>query len=683
MANGEVADLTVLPEDQRVLSAAFVRRLVRGVERDENGNAVNPQPSGVRIKGLQVAEDLDLSNLDVTYPLELTDGQFDGRVNLQDAGLRSLRLDGCTFQQPVDARNLETRSDFSAIDSTFEDRLCLAGAEIKGDIWLQGVHLRSKTPVDRLAIAGPGFSKRVALDADGIVVGGEGNLNAVAGGRKFEAHGEVRLLGAKIGGTLDCTGSSFHNPKGVALGADAMEVGGSVFLKAQGKETRFEANGEVRLLGAKIGGSLECNGGTFQSLSGVAFIGDGIEVGGNVFLISRDSSTRFEANGEVRLPGAKIAGQLNCGGGWLKNSKGIALNADRIEVGGSVLLNARGMEAWFEANGEVRLLGAIIGGNLECIGGSIQNPDGIALGADNMRVSGSMLVRQNSGYITSCDGDVSLVGATVGSYFQWRDIVSKHGVDLSHASVVTLDLHSIAHPELWQLNGFLYQGLAEPEIAHGSELLTLLEKCDKGAYFPQPYRQLFRCLRDAGHAEEATNVAVEMRRQAFIHERKKLSDLKPRLWLLRSWFSELWEWILWLIGYGYRPWRAVGIAMTLWAVGSAIYTGIALGPFHDFMAPAEGDLLAAVQSNPNHNWREGGPPFVPWLYALDRFMPVVDLGQASFFRPKVSTGHTFLWIDAGWWLNSYDWLLIASGWVLSLLFAGSVSGLMRRIDSDA
>ena len=1007
VANGEVADLTVLPEDQRVLSAAFVRRLVRGVERDENGNAVEPQPSGVRVKGLRLVEDLDLSNIDVGYPVELTDGHFDGRVNLQDAGLRSLSLDRSTFKRPVDARNMETRSDFCAVEATFEDWLSLAGAEIQGDVWLQGAYVRSQTPVDRLAIAGPQLSEGVAIDADGIVVGGNLYMFAVAGGRRFEAAGQVRLLGAKIAGQfncigsliqntncdaliadgmeiggdmflaarnseirfeasgtvrlpgakiagqLNCNGGSFQNPEGVALSGDGMEIGGDMFLEARNKETRFEANGEVRLPGAKIAGVLSCNGGSFQNPGGIALnadrmevggtvylrgldketrfeangevrllgasirsnlectggsfqnpdghalcadgieiggdvylraldketrfeadgevrlpgakirgdlgctggsfrrpagkalVADRMEVGGGVFLLARDKENRFEANGEVRLlgakisgslectggsfhnpngnalstdgieiggsvhlraldretrfnangtvrlPGAKIAGVLSCNGGSFQNQGGIAIGADRMEVGGSVFLVAREKEIRFEANGEVRLLGSRIKSGLECTGGSFQNPNGNALSADgieiggdihlraldketkfeangivrlpgakiggdfrctggsfqnpggsaliadrievggnvfmramdeetmfesngqvrlhgakiggnlefiggniqnlggeslaatNLEVGGSLHVRKGFGNAPRFDGEVVLTSASFGSYFQWRDARGTHGVNLSHASAVTLDLNKIAHPEQWHLNGFRYQGLAEPEIADGEEIFTLLRKCEQGEYFPQPYRQLFRCLRDAGHAEEATNVAVAMRQEAFLHEREKLSKDQPRLWLLRSWFSEFWEWTLWLIGFGYRPWRAVGIALTLWAVGSLIYAWVAFGPFHDFMAPAEGDLLAVVQTNPSHDWRTGGPPFVSWLYALDRFMPIVDLGQASFFRPKMNTGHTLLGIDVGWWLNAYDWLLIASGWVLSLLFAGSVSGLMRKIDSDA
>ena len=70
----------------------------------------------------------------------------------------------------------------------------------------------------------------------------------------FTATGETRLLGATIGGDLDCTGGRFENPKGPALNADGIKVGGSVFMR-----NGFKAQGEIRLLSASVGNNLECD----------------------------------------------------------------------------------------------------------------------------------------------------------------------------------------------------------------------------------------------------------------------------------------------------------------------------------------------------------------------------------------------------------------------------------------
>ncbi len=87
---------------------------------------------------------------------------------------------------------------------------------------------------------------------------------------------------------------------------------------------------------------------------------DGISVKHGVFL-----TDGFTANGELRLSGAQIGGDLNCSGGIFRNELGDALHADGINVKGSVFL-----DDGFTAKGLVRLLAAQIGGQLGCSGGS-------------------------------------------------------------------------------------------------------------------------------------------------------------------------------------------------------------------------------------------------------------------------------------------------------------------------
>jgi hypothetical protein len=110
----------------------------------------------------------------------------------------------------------------------------------------------------------------------------------------------VRLVGADIGGNLDCGSGKFVKPNGYAHSADLVKVTGSVFLN-----NGFSAEGEVRLLGADIGGDLDCSGGKFMNLAGRALSADDAQVAGNVLL--RDG---FSAEGEVRLLGADIGGNL-------------------------------------------------------------------------------------------------------------------------------------------------------------------------------------------------------------------------------------------------------------------------------------------------------------------------------------------------------------------------------------
>ena len=103
------------------------------------------------------------------------------------------------------------------------------------------------------------------LAADGLTTTGGVNLR-----NGFSAEGEVRLLGASIGGNLDCVDGKFHNPGKYALSADGLTTKGGVMLR-----DGFSVEGEVRLRGASIGGNVDCAGGKFHNPGQCALHADG------------------------------------------------------------------------------------------------------------------------------------------------------------------------------------------------------------------------------------------------------------------------------------------------------------------------------------------------------------------------------------------------------------------------
>ena len=177
----------------------------------------------------------------------------------------------------------------------------LQRAEISGLLSFQQSHFLQGFKADSLTVTGDVFLRN---------------------GARFE--GEVCLLGAQTGGSLDCNGSHFTaGASGKALNADSLTVTGPVFLR---NGARFE--GEVCLLGAQTGGSLECDGSHFTAgASGKALNADGLTVTGPVFL--RDGA-RFEGtlsfvratleaaiqlwgsdfDGNIDFDGASIGGEL-------------------------------------------------------------------------------------------------------------------------------------------------------------------------------------------------------------------------------------------------------------------------------------------------------------------------------------------------------------------------------------
>ncbi|WP_326636310.1 hypothetical protein OIE67_02750 [Nonomuraea fuscirosea] len=251
-----------------------------------------------------------------------------------------------------------------------------------------------------------------ALIGDGMKVGGAAFLD-----KGFMAKGAVRLPGANIGGQLCCTGAQLRgtDTKGNAFIGDGMKVGGDVFL-----HKGIIANGTVRLFGADIGGQLSCTGAQLRGTDtkGNAFIGDRLNVVGNVLL-----DKEFSAEGAVRLFGADIGGQLSCTGAQLRgtDTKGNAFIGDRLNVVGNVLFDRDALlnrnvppDRGFTAKGAVRLFGADIGGQLSCTGAQLvgANSNGNALIGNGMKVGGDVLL--DNGFMAK--GAVRLRGMGIGGH---------------------------------------------------------------------------------------------------------------------------------------------------------------------------------------------------------------------------------------------------------------------------
>jgi len=378
---------------ERTIRASLIRWLC--VEQTARNRV---DPNGIRASGAKVLGKLDLSNVTVPFGLTLA-----GCRLMEDAYLISTSL-----------ADLDLRASW--VRCLIADRM-----SVKGGVFLSGgfrAEGEVRFPASQIGIdlscENSFFTNpsKVALNAGGMNVKGN-----VFFRQDFQVEGELHLSGAQIGSNLECDGATLKNAvglessgSGIALNADRVIVGGYVFLR-----NGFSAEGEVKLLNAEIGGSLECQGALLKNPSregapgsGTALIADGIRVKGNILL-----TNGFRAEGEVRLRGANIGGVLNCENGTFTNPSKMALDADRIQVAGYVFLRNG-----FTAEGEVKLLNAEIGSNLECDNAKFKNPpqDGVsgsgrALYADRVKVAGYVFLR--NGF--SAEGEVNLLNAQIGS----------------------------------------------------------------------------------------------------------------------------------------------------------------------------------------------------------------------------------------------------------------------------
>jgi len=471
----------------------------------------------------------------------------------------------------------------------------------------------------------------LSLSADGINVKGSVFLR-----EGFHAHGGVRLLGAQIGGNLDCSDGWFENPlqegvegSGKALSADGINVKGNVSLSG-----KFHAQGEVRLLGAQIDGNLECDDGRFENPpqqgvegSSKALNADRINVKGNVFL--REG---FHAQGEVWLLDAQIGGNLVCIGGRFENpppqgveGSGKALTADRISVKGNIVLR-HGLHD----RGEVLLPGAQIGGDLDCEGGTFTK-----LTAQTATITGNLFwlgVGQPEGAVPALD----LKNASAGS--------------------IVDDMASWPAPGNLFLDGFVYKRISQgPRDAKTRlEWLGLLRP-----FTPQPYRQLAKVLGEEGDPRGAREVLYEMEQALRQQDAEKLKGL-------RRWAVRLWSWLLKaVIGHGYYPARAFGWLLASVVLGFGIFgAGYSRGGIVPTDKAAY-DLFRNQHAPPSYYER-----FHPLVYSLENSFPLVKLGQADRWQPDPLPG----WRG----LRIFRWFQICAGWFLATMFVAGVTGVVRR-----
>jgi hypothetical protein len=280
---------------------------------------------------------------------------------------------------------------------------------------------------------------------------------------------------------------------------------------------------------------------------------------------------------------AKIGGQLACSNGTFENAKGEALSADGANVGGDVFLNNG-----FHAKGEVRLVGAKIAGALGCSNGTFENAEGFALNLELASVTTALFLRELRSTPT---GIVNLGYAQVGEFVDDEKSWPENGELL--------------------LDGFVYGRLAAEAPLRARDRLRWLGL--QPDFRPQPYEQLIRVLREMGHEREAREVAIA--KQVQLRKHGGLG-FRSRLWSLFLGFT---------IAHGYKGGRAFGLLMLVWLIGTGMFY---MAERSGVMVPSEEEAYVSYQCGLG-SLPPGYPIFHAPLYALDVFVPGIDLHQKS------------------------------------------------------
>jgi hypothetical protein len=363
VGRGELLDLTA--DDEAVDEAAMrlwgeSRTCRASVIRDilRGRLAADPDPHGLRLRGARIAGRLDLGNLSTDINLELRDCLLEEGVLARDARLVGLGLDGCQLEHPAEP------------------------------------------PLDGARL----ICSLLAL-ARTRVIGHAGD-------------GAVNLVGAHIGGYFVCDGAELRNDSGPALNANSLQADQGMFLRGGFTAAGSDELGAVNLVGAHIGGHLDCTGADLSNDSGPALHANTLQADQGVFLRVGFTAAGSGARGAVNLTGAHIGGQLDCTGADLSNDSGPALNANILQVGQDMFFRDGFTAAGSGDDGAVNLTGAHIGGHLDCSGAELRNDSGPALSAYSLQVGQGMYLA--SGFSATGGGKgvaVDLRAALVGGAF--------------------------------------------------------------------------------------------------------------------------------------------------------------------------------------------------------------------------------------------------------------------------
>jgi hypothetical protein len=302
-------------------------------------------PGEVALTGeeMEVRKSLSADEITVRGRVRLLDAKVLGEFSMQNATLGSrrgevaqggaLQADRLTVASAVFMDGLEARGG-----------VMMAGARIDGDLSLDGARLlRAKG------------SEEAALQAEGLQV--TGSCYCRAG---FHAEGSVMLSEAKIGGELLMEGASLKaRSDEVALLAERLQVSGALSCCED-----FVSHGQICLGGADLG-DLSLNGAVVKgSAKGdvyerAAIAADSLKVRGGLYCVDG-----FRAEGQIRLIGATVGGQFVLNEADLRAStgcedkKGSALLGDSLKVGSGIYCTG------LRCRGQLRMAAAEVRGQL-------------------------------------------------------------------------------------------------------------------------------------------------------------------------------------------------------------------------------------------------------------------------------------------------------------------------------
>ncbi len=224
---------------RRSLDAAAIRRCCRA--------QAGIDPRGLRLANAAIVGVVDLAGLDLPFPLRFSGCEFDSAPDVSGATLAGLALTDCPRLPGLLGNGLRVRRDLDLSRSRVTGaHRTSASTSKRAAVWLCESHIGGRLLCVDTVIDSDGER---SLQADRMHVGG--NVRLLHG---FTARGEVRLVGARIDGSLDLTGVWLESAAGLALDLGDATIEGSVFLISHVSGRRPVIQGRIDMGSARISG---------------------------------------------------------------------------------------------------------------------------------------------------------------------------------------------------------------------------------------------------------------------------------------------------------------------------------------------------------------------------------------------------------------------------------------------
>jgi len=213
--------------------------------------------------------------------------------------------------------------------------LNLRGAVVTGSLDLAYREVAVPVHLDRCRFTEPvrltGAATRTLQLTDGELPGLEGRLLTVRGDLRLSGstvRGCTSLENVAVSGTLHLSRMHLHHPQGRALSAGGAVVSGGVVGRGG-----LRADGECRLIGARIDGGVLLEGARFAHPGGVALCLDDLVTN------RLACSDGFTTDGQLQLRGARVSGVVTFAGARL-HAADRALRARDLAAGELILTPA-------------------------------------------------------------------------------------------------------------------------------------------------------------------------------------------------------------------------------------------------------------------------------------------------------------------------------------------------------